>query len=275
MRRDEPLLRAICALIALAPVPALANSGVGFFMVGLPVVLLALVPVIPLEALVLAKILGVPYRRALSLSWRANVRSTLWGFVLGIGLDLALLAPTGSSGMPWTKAAATVALVPMFFFSWWIEHRAVARLATEFPRSRIATATGAANLLSYAAMIAFVWSTPMYPARSQTDLRAHVSEAILAGALTRTSVAEFWMNKKRLPSSLEELGIVSPLPDKYSVAIERGGKISVLVITPQIPDLYGKHVVFAPAPDATAEGGLRWSCSSPDIEPKYLPATCR
>ena len=274
--RVRLLPRLLLAFIVLSPSPALANAGIGFFMVGLPFVLLALVPAIPLEALVLAAILRVDYRRALSYSWRANVRSTIYGLGLGIAFDIAMMAGTGSSGPEPTKAVATTVLIFMYFFSWWIEHRAIARLATEFSKSRIALATGAANLLSYTAMVVLVWVTAIYPERGAMTTRARVYEAMLASSGIKSAITEYWEANKRLPPDARGLEGALPESGKYRVAVNTGGRISVLIVMPDQPDIDGKHIVFTPIPDVSpGVEALRWECSAPEIKPKYLPATCR
>lgn len=66
----DPVKRAFIALLALMPATAYANAGVGYFMVAMPVVALALIPAILLEAPVLGYLLKLPFRRAALLSDR-------------------------------------------------------------------------------------------------------------------------------------------------------------------------------------------------------------
>jgi hypothetical protein len=85
---------------ALAPGSALANSGVGYFLPAAPLAVVALVPAVLLEAVVLAFILRLSGRRALWISLRANLRSTIVGVVLAIVVDLALVTVRAPSSSP-------------------------------------------------------------------------------------------------------------------------------------------------------------------------------
>ena len=114
------MIRIAAFLLAMAPGAALANAGVGYFTVAMPLVVLALVPAVLLEA---------PLLRAVQASR--------------------------------PRAGASIALVPWYFLSWWID-----------------------------------------------------------------------------------------------------------------PALDGRRIELNPQRDDSS-GGLRWICSSPDIEPRYLPASCR
>lgn len=264
--------RAAAAAFALVPALAFANAGIGYFMLALPIVVAALIPAIPLEALVLKAMLRLPLRRALSLSLWANLRSTLIGVVLGIAIDLLLVAGTGSAGPEPTKGAATAMLAPLFLLSWWIEHRAILRRAADLPRGGVALASGAANLLSYAAMLAFVWMTGFLPKRGTMSTRARLSEALLAATGAKTSVTEFWERNKRLPVDEREAGL-APLKSKdFRVTVESGGSISVQILMPREPDVNGKRIVLTPVPEGA---GLRWACRAPEIPPRLLPVSCR
>ncbi|HEY5291717.1 MAG TPA: hypothetical protein VIJ43_05320 [Burkholderiales bacterium] len=79
----------------------------------------------------------------------------------------------------------------MFFVTWWIEHRAVARKLPEQPRKRIALATFATNVLSYAVLAAAIAWMPFsdstgklagagcgLPARDRAGVRSHGTKGI-------------------------------------------------------------------------------------------------
>ena len=266
-------MRAIAAA-ALALVPALAhaNAGIGYFMIALPVVVIALVPAVPLEAAVLKPILQVPWRRAFPLSLGANIRSTLWGFALAIAVDVVLIGAGGSAGPEPTAGAAIVMLVPFFFLSWWIEHRAVARKAAEIGARRVAAATGAANALSYAGMIVFV--ALAYPKEGAMNPRAQISEGLLAASAFRTEVTERWSADKKFPVPGAP-GFAPVVKPRYRVSLESGGRIVVRFTTPGSPPLDGKRIVLTPVLDSSGAEIARWQCGSPDIERRFLPGSCR
>lgn len=265
----------IAAALALWPGAALANTGIGYFMVPMPVVVLALVPAIALEAWVLKALLGLGWKRGAILSLRANVVSTLYGLVAGLALDLLLAIGTGSSGFPWMRAGVAIMLVPWFAFSWWIEFRVVAKRLAELPRKAVRRATGAANTLTYALMMAFVFFGPLVPIRDVSYQRAQVTEAILKAHAARERVEQFWHAHRRLPDDPREVDLEAmQADDRFAVTLGRGGRISVEIRMPREPEIDGKHVELAPVADPGADK-LRWLCGSRDLVIRYLPGGCR
>ena len=267
-------MRASIALLALVSMNAFANSGVGYFMVAMPIVALALIPAILLEAPVLGYLLKLPLRRAALLSLRANLASTLVGFVAGLAVDLAL--SPGGSGFPPVRASVAIMLVPWFFFSWWIEHLSVAKRAAELPRQAVLRATGVANLLSYVLMLAVALMSPLFPARDTSLTRAKVSEAVVVASGMRGKVDEFWEARNTYPAGPSELGSQPPISGRHRVTLERDGRIVVQFVATNDVMLDGKHVELIPHADPTApSSGLKWICRSADIDDRYLPVTCR
>lgn len=273
LARAPFVFAAVFAGSALWPTAALANAGIGYFMVAMPVVLLALVPAIAIEAGVLRAMLAIGWKRGAALAFRANLLSTLYGVVAGIALDFLLTAGTGSAGFPMVRWGAALSLVPWFAFSWWIEFRVVAKRATELPRASAWKATGAANALTYALMAAFTLFSPFLPERDPSVLRARVSEGLLAASDARGRVDAYWQANRRLPDDPRDLGASSP-SDRYLVTLAPGGRIAITFRTPKDPEIDGKHVDWTPIADPGA-AALRWVCSSRDIERGHLPGSCR
>lgn len=265
-------MKRLLAAILLSPGVAHANVGVGYLTLALPFVVLALIPAVIVEALIVQPILRIPFRRALSLSWWANLRSTLWGLGIAIGVDVALLTLTESAGPEPTRVAVFVMLVPFFVLSWWIEHRAVARLAPELPRKRIGVATGAANIVSYAGMFAMLWA--LYPVSGPFSSRIVASEALLAGGSARTAVTEYWQNHKRFPQDLKEADIALTPDSRFRVTLEPEGRVVVEIMVDD-PALRGRRVTWLPVLGGEPPGILVWKCSAPEIEPRHLPSQCR
>lgn len=259
----------LAVAMAMIPSMAFANVGIGYFMLALPIVLVALIPAIPLEALVLKAILQVPMRKAFSLSLWANIRSTIYGLILGIVFDFILIAGTGGFGPEPTKSSVTTMLIPFLLFSWWIEHRAVKRLAKEFSGHRIAFATGVANILTYAAMFAFVWSTTLIPLQGRTYTKIQVGEAIGATSGLRVTVEEFWQQNNRFPANAGEIEIAIPEHKYFRINLEPESHISIQFLMPKEPTIDGKHLTFIPMLNSPDDGELRWECRAPDI-PQYL-----
>ena len=236
----------------------------------MPVAVVALVPAVLLEAVVLAVMLRLSGRRALWISLRANLRSTIVGVVLAIAVDLALVTLTESAGLEPTRTSVSLTLLPLFFLTWWIEHYAVARLAPEADRRRVLKATGIANLLSYCAMFAFVWA--LLPAQTSFAIRNRINDASSATVGTRVAITEFWAANGRLPVSLQELPDWMPAQTQHAITLEPMSQLSVRLSAPDIPELHGKHLIYTPV---IVDASMEWQCSSPDIMDRYLPVYCR
>lgn len=162
---------------------ARANSGVPMLFVTLPAMLIALIPIILVEASVLARRLDTSAASLLKSAAIANVTSTVVGLPLAWvalvalqlvsgggssrGLDtpaMKLLAVTWQS--PWLipyerdlywmlPAASLVLLVPFFFTSYLVEAPIVTRLEGTYPRAKVRVAVLSANIRSYMLLAVF------------------------------------------------------------------------------------------------------------------------
>jgi len=262
--------RTALVLLLFMPAFAQANAGIGYFLMVLPIALAAFVPVVPVEALVIAGMLRLPFRPAFMLSLRANLRSTLWGLVLGVGIDLVLIGLGGSVGPEATRAVAIVILVPLFLLSWRIEHLSIVRNAPGVAATRIARATGVANLLSYAAMIAAAWM--LFPATGTMSARPTVAQAIASASELKVAVSEYHAQHGRFPADLAELDF-KPTSKVAGISLEKDGRVSVRIVLPAMEAVHGKVVILTPA--AIATGQIDWHCGSTEIEPRFLPLSCR
>jgi hypothetical protein len=167
----------------------LANMGIPMIAVEVPIMAMAFVPVILLEAFVFAKRLDVPYRRALKAVAAANVFSTVVGvplawFVMflpscvgGVWMRVVPDSPAGTilsvlGGSAWLgpisekeswmiPTALLVLLVPTYFASVWLEWFAIERQFDDLPRARVKKAVWAANSASYLGLLLlglwFLW----------------------------------------------------------------------------------------------------------------------
>jgi hypothetical protein len=247
--------------------------GTGYLFLVVPLMVAALVAVVPAEAWVLSRVLRLRLGAAMRLSLRANLRSTLWVLGLAIAIDLALIAATGSMGPAPTRAAAWAMLLPLFAFSWWIEHRTVKRSTgsadAESGTVPIAAATGAANLLSFA--LIGVIAGLLYPAHDLERSRALISEGIVAAGPLKAAVGEQWASLHSFPTARRELRFPQEAP-KYRIALESSGRISIAFVAPEDAWLAEQRVLLIPS---VQPEGLRWQCSAPGLAPGYLPATCR
>jgi hypothetical protein len=186
----SPRNRALCYaayFLAVAPTIVRADIGVPMLFVTFPAMVIALVPVIWIEAQYGLVRLGLPQRQALGVATAANAVSTIIGVPLTwlvlVGLQMItgggnayglntlsarLLAVTWQS--PWlipyeddlvwmVPAAALSLLVPFFFASVFIEYHVARRVLSTHAPARVHAAVWRANLLSYGLLAAatIVW----------------------------------------------------------------------------------------------------------------------
>ncbi|WP_276569049.1 pilin, partial [Thiocapsa imhoffii] len=113
------------------------------------------------------------------------------------------------------------------------------------------------------------------PAYQDYTVRSKVSEGLLFASAAKIAVVETFAFTGALPSSNEaaRLTEASNINGKYvaQTEVQNEGEIWVR-FNDRVPQLNGRHVVLA----AQVQGGaINWCCSSPDLEARYLPATCR
>ena len=182
----------MAAIAACLPLAAHANSGIGFFIPASMMLVVALLPVIPLEGLILGWRLRVPLRRAMWISFCANLVSTFVGAAIGIALDLAIGGLTGSLGAG-GREGLVVSLVLMFGITVWLENRTARQMQPD-AAPRILGGVVAANLVSYALLVAaaifFVDSDPGLD-------RSRVTEVINVMGVEKTGQAEALMSTGR------------------------------------------------------------------------------
>jgi hypothetical protein len=176
----------------LAHRPLLADIGVPMIFVQWPLMFCALLPVILIEAEIVRRRLGLPFRRALGGAAKANVISTLVGvptaWLLMFVVELVTALPISLGAVKWhwsldspvfyflyalTSAwtgppvtslapialAAAVLLVPTFFISVRLERPFYRRSYPEIDEAVVDRSVWKANLWSYAVLfvIACVW----------------------------------------------------------------------------------------------------------------------
>jgi type II secretory pathway pseudopilin PulG len=110
------------------------------------------------------------------------------------------------------------------------------------------------------------------PAYQDYTVRARVSEAVLTAGDARVAVVNYYQQYRRIPSTLSEAGFNRSLPPSVrSMQIDpRGGTI---IIEMGFNPLTGEKLLLIPSQNS--EGDIVWTCTSREIKPKYLPATCR
>ena len=114
------------------------------------------------------------------------------------------------------------------------------------------------------------------PAYQDYTIRAQVSEGLNMSGGAKAAVAEYFLDTGELPVNNEIAG----LPPANSIT---GSYVSGLAINAgTVVITYGNnaHVVIngetlLMTPEAESGNGVIWTCSSPSIQPKHLPAACR
>lgn len=182
-------LRLVSASISLLTIAGVANANAGVPMLFLtvPAMIVALVPIIIVEAFIVGRLLGesaISRAKSVAIS---NLVSTIVGLPLTwaalVGLQLIsgggssygletpmqkLLAVTWQApwlipyenDLPWMVPAASLALlIPYFFTSYFVEAPIVTHFEHAYSRVQIRTAVFRANLISYLilAALTLVW----------------------------------------------------------------------------------------------------------------------
>ena len=255
----------LVAITACVPLVAHANAGIGFFMPASISLVLAMIPVIVIEGVVLARGLAVGAGRGQWLSLCANLVSTIAGGIIGFALDLAIGSVTGSLGSA-GKTGVLFSLAMMFWISWVIEALAVRRMTPAATAGRVWRATLIANLITYALLAAFVAARV---AHDGTPVRSQMTEVVNAAGVARTEAAEHYQTHGRWPATVQSF----QRKHVRSVRIDEAGRIVAVIRHETNEEVDGKTLVYEPV----LKGGAiaEWRCYVPEAPLKYFPATCR
>ena len=121
------------------------------------------------------------------------------------------------------------------------------------------------------------------PAYQNYLIRAQVSEGATLADGAQTAVSEFYSNYGRFPKSNASAGLskASSITGKYVTQLDvNTGAVGGLGVidakfnaTTANTKIQGKNLVFSPI--TSANGDIHWSCTKSDVDPKYLPSSCR
>ena len=261
-RRAAPLV----AIAALAPALAHANAGIGFFTPAAMSLVLALIPVVIVEWVILRWRLSVGTGRAFRLALVANLASTLLGAVIGVALDLLLMAGTGMSGVS-GPIGFTVSLVLMFGISWWIERRTVASMSPAIPRPLVGRAVLVANLASYAMLVPAVFM--LVPQETSFTDRSRMTEVLNAMSVEKRDVAEHHAKTGTFPPART---LEKPTTNTLRIVRTDDGKVTGFIASRR-KELDGKAIVYEP--EVRGRDIVAWRCYVPEAPLKYFPAACR
>ena len=112
------------------------------------------------------------------------------------------------------------------------------------------------------------------PQYQQYIQKVQITHGINRGKEATLAVARFYHNNGRVPASLGDIIRISPSPHVSAVEINpQNGVITIAFSDKVRKAIINKHVKLTPA--LTADKKLIWKCHSDDIEPRFLPATCK
>jgi hypothetical protein len=250
-------------------------------MISFPVPLVAFLPAIVVEAIVLSVVLKPGPLRAAKTALSAGVRSVFIVAVIAIAVELPMRMATDERlGLIWpigrdVLQVSALALPPGFLLAWWIKHTTVRRrLKLYVPRSQILRATGISHVLSTLALaITATVVMTNAPISGKYAVRSRVGEVLGTMSGARLIVAHYVAETGRLPAKGADVPDGVHQTPQGVVRVGAGGRVTLRVSTRGMPELDGKQ--FIATPSIPAAGSLVWECRAPEVDNTYLPSECR
>jgi type IV pilus assembly protein PilA len=118
------------------------------------------------------------------------------------------------------------------------------------------------------------------PAYQDYTVRARVSEAVLAGSSARTAVSETYANAGQMLATRESMGVqnqqtgVVASVDWNMEGDDAGEVVITLTGATNLSDAANKTIKLQATGNPTT-GAVTWECGPGDIDPKYLPGSCK
>lgn len=116
------------------------------------------------------------------------------------------------------------------------------------------------------------------PAYQDYTVRARVSEALIAGSAARTAVSEVYANAGQMLTTSESMGVQDQQTEVVAsvewdpIDDDNGRVVITLTSAANLSDAAGKTIYLR----ATgSNGAVTWQCGPGDIDPKYLPGSCK
>jgi type IV pilus assembly protein PilA len=144
--------------------------------------------------------------------------------------------------------------------------------AKKAPRPPSAWTLTSAVLSSVLALVVPACVMVAPAAYSDYTPRARVSEGISIASAMKTDIGEFYAEHRRLPSAVEAAQFRIEAPMKYTESVAYDAERRMIVATMREGYLAGKRLAMHVKEE---NGTLVWICRTIDLEPKYLPASCR
>ena len=125
-------------------------------------------------------------------------------------------------------------------------------------------------------MIVGILAAIAVPAYQDYTIRAQVAEGLNLSAGAKAAVTEYILDRREYPIDNRSAGLspANEIVGSYvsSVAIDEG-QIVITYGNNAHASIQGRALLLVP--DATNMPNVSWSCFSPDLENKWLPAACR
>ena len=118
------------------------------------------------------------------------------------------------------------------------------------------------------------------PAYQDYTIRAQVSEGLNLSAGAKAAISEYYMDRGVFPTNNGEAGISASgsITGNYvkDVLVNATGAIEVTfsMASPQKANALIENLMLKLSPTTTA-GSVIWTCSSTELQAKWLPSSCR
>jgi membrane protein implicated in regulation of membrane protease activity len=109
------------------------------------------------------------------------------------------------------------------------------------------------------------------PAFHDYKTKARMVGIVLFGNAATDSVAAYYKQHQRMPSTLEESGFILSLPQDIK-GVRVNSENGMVILTMAIEPISGKSLMFVPSLDSIEK--IEWTCMSQEIQDRYLPQQC-
>jgi len=115
------------------------------------------------------------------------------------------------------------------------------------------------------------------PAYQDYLIRTQVSEGAVLTDGAKTAVSEFYSNTNNFPTNNQSAGLAknTSISGKYVTQVDVStvkGQIQAKFGNEANGKIVGKFFILSAITNA---GSLAWTCKKSDVDPKYLPTSCR
>ena len=181
--------------------------------------------------------------------------------------------------------AAIFLLPPMFANAWYYKHCKKkildAKASSNDQQRQLGELSGRGGTSNVILILVFVFgfvfvlgilAAVTIPAYQDYVMRARTTEAAAFGTRAAESVAQYFYQNKQTPSSLEQSGFATALPQSLKkIGVDPKNGIVTLTLAGGLLD--GKSLLMQPS--LNADNQITWQCLSQEIQDKYLPRQCR